>query len=109
MKFLIDNQLPSVLARHLKQQGHEAFHVFDFGLAQASDTDIWRRCRDERYVLVSKDEDFLNLSLRDAEGPQVIWVRLTNCRNSALIAAFDQAIPKLIQALENGQRIVELR
>jgi hypothetical protein len=36
-------------------------------------------------------------------------VRLGNCRTPALLAAFETALPKLTQALQQGDRVVELR
>ena len=42
MRFLVDNQLPVALARFLTSAGSESLHVIDVGLAQASDSEIWR-------------------------------------------------------------------
>ena len=36
MRFLIDAQLPPALARWITEHGHEAEHVLDCGLAEAS-------------------------------------------------------------------------
>ncbi|MFZ1575492.1 MAG: DUF5615 family PIN-like protein [Chromatiaceae bacterium] len=43
MRFLVDAQLPPALARWLAQRGHEAEHVLDCGLLDASDRLIWAR------------------------------------------------------------------
>lgn len=40
MRFLIDEQLPTALARWIVSQGHDAQHVFDVGLGGASDVTI---------------------------------------------------------------------
>ena len=37
MHFLIDNQLPSVLAQWLRDRGHVAEHVREIGLNRAKD------------------------------------------------------------------------
>ena len=60
-------------------------------------------------MLVSKDEDFLFLANRPRETGRLVWVRLGNCRNVALLAAFDRMHDRIVSALEAGQRIVELR
>lgn len=41
MRFLVDAQLPPALARWMVEQGHEASHVVDHGLGEASDASIW--------------------------------------------------------------------
>jgi hypothetical protein len=38
-----------------------------------------------------------------------MWVRLGNCRTSALIEAFDRLWPRIEQALLSGERVVEIR
>jgi predicted nuclease of predicted toxin-antitoxin system len=58
---------------------------------------------------VSKDEDFVPLVNRSGDTGRLIWVRLGNCRNKVLIAAFDRIHDDLFRAIESGQRIVEVR
>ncbi len=41
MRFLVDAQLPPALARWLVAQGHEASHVLDHDMLEATDTAIW--------------------------------------------------------------------
>jgi len=60
-------------------------------------------------VIVSKDLDFFHLSGADPNGPPFVWVRLGNCRNAALFAAFDSILPQLLQAISAGTKIVEVR
>jgi len=110
VNFLVDAQLPVALARWLSGKGVEARHVSDLGLDEAPDAEIWRRAKDERLIIVTKDDDFRLLA--DQWGripPQVVWVRLGNCRKQALISAFESVLPLLQAALENGERIVEIR
>jgi hypothetical protein len=38
-----------------------------------------------------------------------MWVRLGNCRTSALIEAFDRLWPRIDQAFLSGERMVEIR
>ena len=110
MNFLVDAQLPVALARWLSGKGVEARHVSDLGLDEAPDAEIWRRAKDERLIIVTKDDDFRLLSDRlERIPPQVVWVRIGNCRKQALISAFESVLPLLQAALENGERIVEIR
>jgi predicted nuclease of predicted toxin-antitoxin system len=109
MKYLIDNQLPPALAGHLQTQGLVASHVADFGLEQATDREIWQYAGANGFAIVSKDEDFLHLSATDPSGPPFVWVRLGNCRKAALLAAFDRVLPQLVQAIDAGDKVVEVR
>ena len=85
MRFLVDAQLPPALARWLAKQGHQAVHVDDVRLREATDDDIWEYAARTAAVIVSKDEDFaLRVQLARA-GPAVIWVRLGNTRTAPLI------------------------
>lgn len=47
MKFLIDMPLSTGLAIRLMQQGHDAVHAFELGLARASDEAILERAQRE--------------------------------------------------------------
>ena len=106
-RFLIDNQLPLTLARHLASQGIDAIHVRDRGLGQASDDVIAALAVAESLVIISKDEDFVLLSdLRGA--PQIVWVRMGNCRNMDLIEAFDRCMPNILASVALGQRIIQI-
>jgi predicted nuclease of predicted toxin-antitoxin system len=60
-------------------------------------------------VVISKDEDFVFLANRPGDRGKLIWVRLGNCRNPALIAAFNRVHDQIFDALASGQRIVEVR
>lgn len=40
MNYLIDNQVPVAMVRHLRSHGLQAIHVADCGLNRASDREI---------------------------------------------------------------------
>jgi predicted nuclease of predicted toxin-antitoxin system len=109
MKFLIDNQLPIALSRWLSAQGVESYHVLDIHLDEASDHQIWQYAKTQEAVIVTKDEDFVYLAKTDLEGPTVVWVRLGNCRNVALLDTFNRILPQLLKILNSGQKVVEIR
>lgn len=109
MKFLVDNQLPLLLTNHLRARGHDCVHVLDLGMEKASDADVWARATADGHVVVSKDEDFVFLAIRPGDAGRLVWVRLGNCRNRTLLDAFDRAHDAMINALDTGQRIVEIR
>ena len=69
MRFLVDAQLPPALARWLAAQGHEAEHVVDCELAQASDPAIWDYAISVGAIIVTKDEDFAQRSWLNLKAP----------------------------------------
>ena len=109
MKFLVDNQLPAALAGFLNSHGHDAQHVIDLQMDEADDSDVWSHAVSQGCAQVSKDEDFLHLANRPGAIGAFVWVRLGNCRKQVLLAAFARALPALVTALEEGQRVVEVR
>ena len=48
------------------------------------------------------------LANRDTSGPQLIWIRIGNISNDALWRAIDPQLDEIIQALSEGERIVEV-
>jgi predicted nuclease of predicted toxin-antitoxin system len=57
VKFLVDNQLPTALARFLASRGVECQHVLDIDLGGATDAAIWNYASRNDWVLISKDEE----------------------------------------------------
>ena len=108
MRFLVDNQLPSHLAGFLRDLGHDAIHVIDVKLDAADDRIVWAWAIAENRILISKDEDFLFLANRSNDLGKFVWVRLGNCRKTALVDAFTKSIDAIVVAFDSGQRIVEL-
>ena len=108
MRFLVDNQLPPSLARWLRDRGHDAEHVFESGLHLLDDRALWARALASDRIVVSKDEDVLYLSNQPGDGGRFLWVRLGNCRNDALIAAFSSSFDRIVAAFDSGQSVVEL-
>jgi len=106
--FLIDAQLPPGLARRLAARGYPAEHVNRIGLGIASDNDIWRYAARTGAVLITKDDDFAAMATREPDGPQVVWLRVGNISNDALWRATDPRLEEIIQALNTGERLVEI-
>jgi predicted nuclease of predicted toxin-antitoxin system len=108
MRFLVDAQLPVALARWLATDGHQAEHVADLGLAGATDKAIWDFALSNGAVILSKDEDFAQRKALAEHAPRVVWIRLPNTRKRELLDWFSRALPKVLEALERGETLIEV-
>jgi predicted nuclease of predicted toxin-antitoxin system len=73
VRFIIDMPLSPVLADWLRQQGHDAVHVSDLGLAKALDVEILEFAHREQRVVITADLDYPRLlALAQVEGPGLI-------------------------------------
>jgi len=108
MRFLIDAQLPPLLAQHLVSVGHQAEHTADVGLASSDDRDIWQYAVANAAIIVTKDEDFVTIRALAESGPPVVWIRIGSTTKSELLKRFTQAWPRVTAALERGETVIEI-
>ncbi|GAB4027078.1 DUF5615 family PIN-like protein [Spirosoma koreense] len=108
MKFLVDEQLPYLLAEWLISKGHDAVHVSSL-LTDTSipDGDICERSMVEQRIVITKDVDFLNTYLIKQQPYKLIYVTTGNLRNRPLLDVFRASIEQLIIELETAQ-VIEL-
>ena len=105
---MVDAQLPPALARWLRDAGCEAEHVEDAGLRGAADAAIWAQALRTESIIVTKDEDFAARSAQAKTGPVVVWLRVGNTTNRALLEWFAARWPGIARLLEQGGRLVEV-
>ena len=73
-------------------------------------TTIWQYAKERSLTIITKDEDFQALATQQSSiPPQVVWVRLGNCRKVVLLEAFSKILPALRDMLAAGDAVVEIR
>ena len=83
---LLDENLSERLLPLLIDRFPGSSHVRLVGLGGASDSAIWEWARDQAQLLVTKDEDFLDLSVARGFPPKVVCLAIGNASNAATAA-----------------------
>lgn len=108
MKFLIDNALSPALAEGLRQIGHDAVHVRDYGMQTADDEDIPSLAQREDRVVVSADTDFgACLALWTYDRPSVILFRRhAERRTDRQLTLLTDQLHRIQPDLERGSVVI---
>jgi predicted nuclease of predicted toxin-antitoxin system len=118
MRLLLDQGLPRSTVPQLREEGIEALHVGEIGLASASDAKILEFGLREQRVVVTLDADFhALLAISGAKEPSVIRIRIEGLGaedHARLLAHALSACKKdlekgaMVTVTENGIRIRQL-
>jgi predicted nuclease of predicted toxin-antitoxin system len=106
LKLLFDANLSPKLVGRLAALFPDSTHVFDTGLARfTSDEAIWEYARNNGFVIVTADSDFLGLAEERGTPPKV--VRLDNCNyRTARVEDLLRRNAVRISELEHSRRAV---
>lgn len=88
MKVPFDQNLSPKLVNCLADLLPDSSHVQSVGLGCASDGQVWEHARLNGFAIVTKDEDYNNLSVMRGSPPKVIWLQLGNCTTTQVEALF---------------------
>jgi predicted nuclease of predicted toxin-antitoxin system len=107
LSFLVDTQLPPVLARWLKAKGCDAVHTTYFPNGHLmTDVEIQVIAVQENRIIVSKDGDFFVDFLFRGAPPRVLFLQFGNCANRTLLSQFETYIDKVQERFEQGAGLV---
>jgi predicted nuclease of predicted toxin-antitoxin system len=97
VRLLFDENLSPDLPRLLAAVFPGSVHVRDLGLVGADDDVVWRVAATQEFVVVTKDDDFLELAILRGAPPKVVVIGLGNCRTSAVVSLLRAKKPTLEQ------------
>jgi predicted nuclease of predicted toxin-antitoxin system len=80
MKLLLDQNISRRVLFQLDDGFPDSMHVVHLGMDRDDDIAIWEYAKENGYVIVTKDKDFLQRSVLMGHPPKVIHLRLGNCK-----------------------------
>ena len=109
MKLLLDENLSCRLVPLLAAAYPGTSQVVLLGLESASDSVVWQTPKDQGFVIVTRDVDFVELSLVWGQPPKVIWLRTPNPSTATTLKILLEHRAMIEEALlANAQACVEV-
>ena len=110
MKLWIDAQLSPAIAAWINRtfDDIEAESVRALGLLDATDKEIFEKAKKADVVVMSKDDDFIQLIEQLGTPPKLIWVTCGNTSNARMRKILSTALIKAKVLIESGENIVEI-
>ena len=103
MKLLFDQNLSFRLVASLADLFPGSTHVGAALLDRSPDGETWSFAASRDFMIVSKDDDFRQLSMLRGAPPKVIWVQVGNCATSQI----EQLLRRRYPAIESFSRSAE--
>jgi predicted nuclease of predicted toxin-antitoxin system len=79
MRLLFDQNLAPKLAVRLADLFPASSHVQDASLERGTDIQVWEYAKAGGFAIVTKDDDYNDLSVVRGSPPKVLWLQLGNC------------------------------
>ena len=105
MKLLIDENLSYRLVKPLQEQFPGSEQVRRLGLSARRDAAIWEFARQGEFVILTQDEDFLDLSLARGAPPKVLLLRTGNLPSSQVVTLLRTHHLKIYTLLAPGSEV----
>lgn len=103
MRLLLDENLSESVLPAIADLYPDSLHVRVLGAGGASDDMVWRLAKDHGCVLVTRDEDFLRLSIVRGAPPKVVWLAVGNCSNQKIVSLLRKHHPELLDFARHEQ------
>ena len=108
MKFIVDAQLPKSLSDFLKYRGFDSIHTLDLpNKNSTSDKEITEIAINQKRILITKDNDFLESFILNLKPEKLIVVRTGNIPNPILLKIFDNNL-ELIKSMISRSNLIEI-
>jgi len=106
LKFIVDAQLPGVLAEWIRFQGFEAIHTVELPDKNKTDDDQLRLlAKAGSWIIISKDRDFLDSHLVEGNPEKLVLVKTGNTSNPELLLLFKNHFPTIVDFLKTNSLV----
>jgi predicted nuclease of predicted toxin-antitoxin system len=106
MKFIIDEQLPTLLSEWLNSKGYDAIHVLTLGTDKPiPDHVISALSMAEQRIVITKDADFFDSFILYRKPYKLIFVTTGNIKNRALLDLFRAEFQTMLSFLSKNNLI----
>lgn len=103
MKLLLDENLSRRIVPALRTAFPETSQVALIGLETAGDRAVWDFAKAGEYVIVTKDEDFIEIQSLLGYPPKVVLLALGNCTNQQVVDALTRSKTEIEAALARDE------
>jgi predicted nuclease of predicted toxin-antitoxin system len=106
MRFLIDESTGPIVARWLREQGHEVFSVYEEARG-TNDDDLIQKAFVENWILVTNDKDFGEKVYRERRPHKgVVLLRLEDERGASKIKTLQRLLERYSERLADNFVVV---
>jgi predicted nuclease of predicted toxin-antitoxin system len=103
VRLLLDENLSERLLQPLADLFPGSTHVCNLSATGASDIAVWELARDGGFVLATRDEDFVGMSVLRGAPPKVVWLNVGNARNAAIATLLRARVADIEQFVEHDE------
>lgn len=104
MKLIFDENLSPKLVDLLAKDFPGCIHVETIGLKGGDDLNIWTHSKTvDQAIIVSKDDDFRELALKDGPPPKVIHLQIGNCSTHEIEALLRKNCDRIFSFSESKE------
>ncbi|WP_028525955.1 DUF5615 family PIN-like protein [Runella limosa] len=98
MRFLVDAQLPSLLATWIREKGYEVVHTDDLpNKDETEDQEIRMYADANNCIVISKDSDFYDSYLIRNSPKKLLLISTGNIKNRQLLDLFRKNFSELVK------------
>lgn len=109
LRFIVDTQLPPLLATYLTSKGNDSIHTTFFKDGHLlQDSEISVIAKNENRIIVTKDNDFLERYALYGAPPKVLLLQYGNIKNSELILLIEKEIEKISSLFQQESNLIIL-
>lgn len=106
MKLLFDHNISHKLVARVVDIFPDSTQTRLLNLGRTNDPQLWFIAKTHGFVFVSKDRDVAELAVVRGAPPKVIWLRMGNCKTTAIERALRVNLKVIESFVQDPERVV---